>query len=124
MRALGHKVWAIPGGYMPAKATGVEPEFVSCDILCLLNTSDKQAEIEITIYHSDRDPAGPYPLEVGAQRSRHVRFNDFIDPEAIPLNTSYSSIIRSSVPILVQYVRQDTRQEALALAAMMAYPIE
>ena len=53
----------------------------------------------ITIFYSDREPIGPYRVNVSAQRTKHVRFNDLRDPERIPLATDFASLIESDVPI-------------------------
>jgi hypothetical protein len=58
---------------------------------------------------------------VAARRTRHIRFNDFKDPEPIPLDTDYSSLIESDVPVVVQHTRLDSRQEANALLSTIAY---
>ena len=63
---------------------------------------------------------GPYVFIVGAQRTRHLRFNDFDDPEPIPKGTDFSSVIPSNVPVVVQHTRLDTRQPALALLSTIA----
>ena len=64
---------------------------------------------------------GPYKLEAKAKRVRHVRLNDLIDPEAMPLGTEYGILVRSSAPIVVQYWRQDTsRGKAIATSMAMS----
>jgi hypothetical protein len=93
----------------------------SHETVCLLNASDQEAHIEITIYYSDRDPVGPYRVSVPAKRTRHVRFNDLKDPEPIPRGTDYASIIESDVPIVVQHTRLDSRQAENALISTIAY---
>ncbi|MDD5703027.1 MAG: sensory rhodopsin transducer [Dehalococcoidales bacterium] len=123
MGPLGHTAWAIPGGHIPLHSTGREPDYTSRDELHMLNTGDKDARIEITIYYSDRGPVGPYPLTVPAQRVRCVRFNDLINPEAIYLDTNFAAIIRSDVPILVQFSRLDSGQPAKAILSTMAFPV-
>jgi hypothetical protein len=87
----------------------------------LLNTSDRDAHVEITIYYSDRDPVGPYRMTVPARRTRHVRFNDLKDPEPIPHDTDYASVIESDVPIVAQHTRLDSRQAENALITTIAY---
>lgn len=52
MNPIGHKVWAIPGGRMPLRSTGPEPDFTSRDELCILNTAATDAELEITTHAS------------------------------------------------------------------------
>jgi hypothetical protein len=121
---IGRRSWAIAEGYIPPDSTGVTRELVSHETLCILNTADQEAQVEIIIYFADRAPAGPYRFTVGAKRSRHLRFNDFRDPEPIPKGTDFSSVVTASVPVVVQHTRLDTRQPALALLSTMAFPLD
>jgi hypothetical protein len=122
---LGCRVWAIPGGRIPPVSHGTEPEFTSFDQLCILNTGDEAARIDITIYYQDREPVGPYPLVVDARRVRHVRLNDLIDPEAIYLGRPFGCVLRASVPVVVQFARQDTRiPAAIGIAATLGFPAD
>jgi hypothetical protein len=123
MKAIGHKLWAIPGGHIPIASTGHEPECTSHDALCLLNTGDDEAAVAVTLYYTDRDPVGPYPVKVPPRRVRHVRVNDLIDPAAPPLGVDYATVIESNVPIVVQFIRRDTSQPANAVATAMAFPV-
>jgi hypothetical protein len=120
--AVGRKQWAIAEGYIPAWSNGPEPQFTSHETACLLNTSEQDAHVEITIYFSDREPVGPYSVTVPAKRTKHVRFNELQDPEPIPHDTDYASLIESDVPIVVQHTRLDSRQDANALLSTIAYP--
>jgi hypothetical protein len=108
MAKLGRKTWVIPGGQIPLHSQGPEPENTSRDELFLLNTGNKEARLEITIYYADRDPVGLYPLTVPPRRVRNVRFNDLIDPEALPLDTPYAAVVQANVPIVVQFQRLDS----------------
>lgn len=121
-RAIGVREWVIAEGYIPPESHGPKPEMLSHETVCLLNTSDKEARVEITIYYSDREPVGPYKITVPAQRTQHVRFNDLTDPESIPRGKDYSSVIRSDVPIVAQHTRLDSRQAENALLSTVAYP--
>ena len=96
----------------------------SHDAVCILNASSREAHLEITVYFSHRAPAGPYLINVPAQRTKHVRFNSFTDPEPIPVGTEYASVIRSDVPIVVQHTRLDSRQAENALFSTIAYGAE
>jgi hypothetical protein len=78
--------------------------------------------VEITVYFSDRDPAGPYRVSVPPRRTLHLRFNELQDPEPIPRDTDYASLIESDVPIVVQHTRLDSRQAENALLSTIAYP--
>jgi hypothetical protein len=121
---IGHRVWAIPEGYIPAWSHGPEPELLSHEAACLLNANESDAHVEITIYFRDREPAGPYRLTVPARRTLHQRFNTLRDPEPIPLGTEYASVIVSDIPIVVQHTRLDSRQSESALITTIAYPAE
>jgi hypothetical protein len=120
---IGHCVWAIAEGYIPPSSTGTTRELTSHETACILNASDAPAHVEIMVYFADRPPVGPYRFTVDAMRTRHLRFNDFTDPEPIPKSTDFSSVIRSDVPVVVQHTRLDSRQAALALLSTMAHPV-
>lgn len=121
MKAYGKKVWAIAEGYIPAYGTGKEPEFTSHETACILNTSDEEAKIDITLFFANKEPVGPYKVTVPARRTIHFRFNDFEDPEPVPRGTTYASVIESNVPVVVQHTRLDSRQAENALLTTIAY---
>lgn len=77
--------------------------------------------MELTVYFTDRDPAGPYRVEVPARRTLHLRMNDLSDPEPIPRDTPYACVIRADRPIVVQHTRLDSRQAENALMTTIAY---
>ena len=112
MHEIGRKIWAIAGSNIPLEQSGPEPAFTSHDSLWMLNATDEEAQVEIWIYYADREPTGPYPLELSARRVRQVRFNDLIDPEAMPLETDYAAVVTATEPIVVQFTQMDTRQPA------------
>src|SRR5687768_7928314 len=121
---IGHKVWAIAEGYIPGYSNGPEPEMVSHETACILNAGDKDANVKITIFFSDKDPAGPYSVTVPAMRTKHVRFNDLTDPQPIPRDTDYACVIESDVPVVVQHTRLDSRQAENALLSTMAFAVQ
>jgi hypothetical protein len=93
----------------------------SHETACLLNASEEDAHVQITIFFADRDPVGPYSVVVPAKRTRHLRFNDLDNPEPIPRDTEYASVLESDVPIVVQHTRLDSRQSENALLSTIAY---
>jgi hypothetical protein len=119
---IGRRRWAIAEGYIPKASHGPEPELTSHETFCVLNAGAKTAHLEVTLFFEDRDPVGPYRMEVGPRRTRHFRFNDLTDPEPVPRGTSYASVIESDVPVVVQHTRLDSRQSENALLTTMAYP--
>jgi len=50
-----------------------------------------------------------------------MRFNNLTDPQPVPLETNYSSVFISDQPIVLQYTRLDSRQNANALITTIAY---
>lgn len=121
MEALGRTRWAIAEGYIPPTSTGPEPQMLSHETACLLNAGDTDAHVTVTVYFADREPAGPYRVTVPARRTLHLRFNDLDDPEPIPRDTDYASVIASDVPIVVQHTRLDSRQAENALMTTVAW---
>ena len=121
MNAIGKRIWVIAEGYIPSSSTGPEPQMTSHETACIINTGSKQAQIELMIYYEDRDPVGPYKIKVPAGRTLHLRFNDLEEPETIPKDTDYASVLISDIPIVVQHTRLDSRQNANALLSTIAY---
>jgi len=120
-KPIGHTRWAIAEGYIPSESNGPEPQFTSHETACLLNTSDRDAHVEITIYFSDKEPVGPHQVTVPARRTMHLRFNELTDSTPIPVDTDYASVFESDVPIVVQHTRLDSRQAENALLSTIAY---
>jgi hypothetical protein len=121
MEAIGRKRWAIAEGYIPPSSTGPHPQMTSHETVCVLNAGPQDAHVSITIFYADRPPVGPYRLVVGAERTKHVRFNDLSDPAPIPQDRDFASLIESDVPIVVQHTRLDSRQAENALLSTIAF---
>lgn len=124
--AIGSRRWAIADGYIPSSSASddpalVSPALVSHESACILNTGDTPAKVEIMLFFSDREPAGPYRVTVAARRTVHLRFNDLDDPERVPRDTPYASLIESDTPIVVQQTRLDSRQPPHSLLSTIAY---
>lgn len=119
--AIGNRRWVIAEGYIPAWSHGGEPELLSHETACILNTGEQDANVEITIYFADREPLGPYRVVVPARRTCHLRFNELDDPEPIPRATDYASVLVADVPVVVQHTRLDSRQAENALLTTVAY---
>lgn len=121
MESIGRKRWAIAEGYIPANSHGPSPQMTSHETVCLLNASDRDARVRITVFYGDREPAGPYEVLVPRRRTRHIRFNDLNDPEPIPRDTDFASLIESDIPIVVQHTRLDSRRAENALLSTIAF---
>jgi hypothetical protein len=121
MQPIGKTRWAIAEGYIPSQSVSDDRALVSHETACILNANDRDAQVAITIYFADREPAGPYRVTVPARRTLHLRFNDLKDPAPIPLDTDYASVFESDVPIVVQHTRLDSRRAEIALLSTIAF---
>ena len=101
MKTIGAKRWAIAEGYVPPYSHGPQPQLTSHETVCILNASDKEAQVVITIYYADREPGGPYRITVPARRTQHIRFNDPTDSESISVDADFANVIESNLPIVV-----------------------
>ncbi|MGZ3770697.1 MAG: sensory rhodopsin transducer [Bdellovibrio sp.] len=120
-RAIGKKRWALAEGYIPAESHGNSREMTSHEAICILNAGSQKANIQLLIYFTNRDPAGPYKFVIDPKRSLHLRMNELKLPEPIPLATEYSSVIESDVPVVIQHTRLDSRQAENALMTTIGY---
>jgi hypothetical protein len=121
---IGRRRWAIAEGYLPPDSPDKPRTHISHETACLLNASDADAHVEITILFADRAPAGPYRVTVPARRTVHLRFDDLADPEPIPRGKDYASVLESDLPIVVQHTRLDTREGGWALLSTIAWAEE
>lgn len=118
---IGSRTWVIADGYIPPDSSGPAPAMTSHDSACMLNAGPRTANVELHLHYSDRDPAGPYRLQIPAGRAFHQRINDLDGPEPVPIGVDYCCVIRSDEPIVVQHTRLDSRQAANALMSTIAY---
>ncbi len=118
---IGHRIWAIPEGYIPAESVSDDRALLSHETACILNVGDREAHIAITLFFADREPVGPYQIRVPARRTLHLRFNDLRDPEPVPRDSDYASLIESTEPVIVQHTRLDSRNPSIALLSTVAF---
>lgn len=119
--SIGRKEWAIAEGYIPSGSFSEARNLTSHESFCVLNTGDADAHLEVLLFFSDRDPVGPYRLKVPSRRSVHFRFNDLKDPEPVPFDTPYASLIWSDVPVVVQHTRLDSRDPHISVFSTVAF---
>lgn len=118
----GSTRWFFSAGYIPEHGTGHEPEYTSRTELSLLNTGPSEACVRLTVFHSDRDPVGPYEIRVSGRRVRELRLNDLIAPEALPLGRPLGLVLESDLPVVAQLRYVDTRRDGLTVTAVPGLP--
>lgn len=121
--AYGKKVWLIPDGFLHSVSLNDQ---VSHEAVCVLNTSDKDAVISLTLYFEDREPMTGFKAECNAGRTHHIRLDRIVSEngEKIPRDTPYALLVESTEPVVAQYSRLDTSAVEMALMTTIAYPID
>jgi len=97
--------------------------YVSHESVCVLNTSDEDANIEITLYYEDAEPIIGLKAKCKSNRTHHIRMDNILDAQGkhIPRGVAYAAVINSDTNIVVQYTRVDTTQSENALMTTMAF---
>ena len=121
MNSNGYKKWVVPGGYIPFKSTGREPELLSQDKISILNLNKEPVKIKMTIYYEEEEPVEGYLLEIKGERVRKFRVNDLINPFPVVLEKTYSLVLEADKPVIVQFLKMNTGYGNLALMGSIAY---
>ena len=124
MKAYGKTTWMIPDTYLHSVSNlNVN---ISHEAICVLNTSDEDAHIKLTLYFEDREPDTSFTAVCGARRTNHIRLDRIRNEEGgrIPLDTPYSVLLESDTPVVVQYSRLDTSAPEYALMTTIGYPVD
>jgi len=123
MKAYGKTTWLIGDAYWDSHSNGIYPSHES---VCVLNTSDQDAHITMTLFFENQPKWEGFDSFCGAGMTHHIRMDRIKDREgrAIPQDISYAILVESDVPIVCQYSRCDTAQEALTFMTTMAYPVD
>lgn len=112
--------WFIPDAYYPETDNG---SYVSHEAVCVLNTGDEDANIDITLYFENKEPKTGFHAFCGARRTMHIRMDRIVadDGSKVERGLPYAMVVKSSVPIVCQYSRCDTTQGELAFMGLLAY---
>ena len=111
MKAYGKKAWLIPDTFLNSvsKNSGISHEAI-----CVINTSDVDAEISLTLFFEDREARTDFHSQCPAMKTHH-------SGEPIPRDTPYAVLVESNTPIVCQYSRLDTSAPEMALMTTIAY---
>jgi hypothetical protein len=115
VEGLGRRVWVLSDCLIPSQAgqAGVDCR----EGACILNTCEQIAVIELTLYFNDRDPVGPYRLEVEPSRTRQLEFASLDSPLPVPRDVCFAAVFRVGIPVVVSHFRLDTRPPPRAVVA-------
>lgn len=119
----GKKTWLIPDCFLNSVSKN---ESVSHEAICVINTTDTDAEIKLTLFFEDADPIKLFSSSCKAGRTHHIRMDRLTgeNGEKIPRDTPYAALVESNVNIVVQYSRLDTSEVEMALMTTIAYPVD
>jgi len=123
IKTAGKKVWLIPDGYWPSVSNGLYPSHES---ICVLNTGNVDAEMDITLYFEDRAKMEGFQAVCKAEHTHHIRLDKLQNREGrgVPRGIPYAMVVCGTVDIVVQYSRMDTTQAEMALMSVMAFPVQ
>ncbi len=120
MKAYGKKTWLIPDTYLNSVSKNAS---VSHEAICVINTSEVDAEITLTLFFEDREAKGDFHSFCGSMRTHHIRLDKLRSDkgELIPRDTPYAILLESNTPVVCQYSRLDTSAAEMALMTTIAY---
>ena len=123
MKAYGKKTWLIPDTYLNSISKNQSPSHES---ICVVNTSDVDAVIKLTLFFEDREKRDDFESFCGAGKTHHIRLDKIRSKtgESIPKDVPYAVLAESNIEVVVQYSRLDTSAVEMALMTTMAYPVE
>ncbi len=121
MNSCGKKEWMIPDGFISSHSTNQ----VSHDAVCVLNTSDRDAVIRLSLYFENDEPMTDFEAVCPARRTHHIRMDRIVSKSgrSVPRDTPYAILVQSDTEIVVQYSRLDTSAAEMALMTTIAYPL-
>ncbi len=119
----GKKLWLLGDGYWDSHSNGL---FNSHESVCVLNTSDRDATVNMTLYFEDCEPMKDFIAVCGARRTHHVRMDKLKNAQGLPVpqDKPYAIVLESDVPVIVQYSRLMSSQPELGLMTTLGYPVE
>jgi hypothetical protein len=108
--------WFFPDTYLPDTSNQISHE-----ALCVLNITDTDADLEITLYFEDSVPLDGFTSVCPSMRTRHIRLDTLISKDgiSIPRCVPYSIRLKSNIPVLCQYTRLDATKPSYTLMTAM-----
>ena len=117
----GKKDWFFPDAELPPR--GTNPDLPGHESIIMLNPNGEDAEVEIVLHWTDREPT---PLPKVAVKAGRVVCERCIQPDGIlgykvQEGEQYAIALHSTVPIVAQYGRLDMRSGPMAFYTTPGY---
>jgi hypothetical protein len=122
-KKYGEKVWVFPDGDRPREG-GYSRQ--ANETLVILNTTDIQAEIDMTIYFTNREPVRHRRFTVEPERVRCLKTNDVTDMDGfVPeYREQYAIRLQSNTEIVAQYLKAGAEDQPLHTYGIIGYGCE
>lgn len=106
-------------------ADTVSDAYISHETVCVLNATNQEARLTITVYLEDEAPLTGRIACCPPQRTNPVRLDQIHIPDGkhIPRNKLYAVHVQSSCPVIIQYSRMDISQPSTALMTSIPYGV-
>ncbi len=114
---LGKKTWVFADGDLPEHPQGMgDPK--AHEALMVVNNTDKEAHLSVTLLFEDKEPKEGLQLTVPAKRVNCFRMDMPVwgGEYVIPFG-QYALIVKSDVPVVAVFGRLDRRKD------MAYYPV-
>ncbi len=123
MAKYGKKTWLIPDCFLHSVSLNDQ---VSHEAVCVINTTDVDAEIKLTLFYEDKDKVEGFKSQCKAGRTHHIRLDKIVSEngDKIERDVPYAILVESNTELVVQYSRLDTSAVEMALMTTIAYPVE
>ncbi len=121
MEPAGKKRWFVADAYLPVG--GEQTDWPGHESICILNVSDQDATIHMSLYFQDREAIEGIELHVQARSNRHFRMDqpESIGGVEIPKQVPFGLALVSDVPVICQYSRLDVTQPNFTLMTTIPY---
>jgi len=107
----GKKIWLFPDGELPIPDRNLK--IIAHEALMVLNTSNKEANLKLSLYFEGKEPIEGIPIKIEPRRVKCIRFDhpSEINGVKIPFNTQYALRVESDIEITATFGRLDTSSE-------------
>ena len=116
----GKKIWIIPDGFMSDTKS---KDYVSHEAVCVLNLTENDANVKLTIFFEDREPLEGFKAECKSKRTNHIRLDRIENDKGvkIPKEVPYAILVESDTDIICQHSRMDVSDPNVTLMTTIAY---
>ncbi|WP_158587636.1 sensory rhodopsin transducer [Neobacillus notoginsengisoli] len=116
----GKKLWYFPDCDLPPAG---DSQLKGHESIIVLNDSDFDATLNMTLFFTDQDPVRVNNLIVEKQRVRCIRMDNKTELHGfeVPLEIQYALKVESDQNVIIQYGRLDSRQTNLAYYTTLGY---